>query len=236
MRSAKETARLAGVLYVLLAITGSFSILYIPSRFIVPGDASATARKIVADESLFRIGILVDLISLILFILVAVTLYQLLKRVNERQALLMLILAVASVPVSFVILIMKAAPLVLLGGAPSVSGLATQDLEALAMVFLNLRGIGMNLVSVFWGLWLFPFGALVIQSGFIPKILGVLLMVAGAAYVTGCVLYLLLPERIPTVSRILMPLEAAELPVILWLLIKGVRGSEAPSRTLALGS
>jgi predicted transporter len=111
----------------------------------------------------------------------------------------------------------------LLSGADFLSVFDKHQLDALAMVFLRLHSNGMVVVSSFWGLWLFPFGYLVIKSGFIPRLFGVLLMIAGTAYLIGCVTALLLPAHSHTVSQLMLPLEAGELPIILWLLIKGAK-------------
>ncbi|MBI3660323.1 DUF4386 domain-containing protein [Candidatus Acetothermia bacterium] len=223
MNSTKETARVAGLLYLLLGITGAFSILYIPSAFIVPGDATATANKIVASELLYRIGIVSDLLSQIIFILLVLTLYQLLQGVNKKHASLMVILVSVSVAIGVVNLLNLIAPLILLSGADFLSVFTKPQLDALALGFLSLRSNGILVVSAFWGLWLFPFGVLVIKSGFLPRILGVLLIIACFAYLTVSFTSLLLPPYRQIVSQFMMVLEAGELPIIFWLLIKGAK-------------
>jgi Domain of unknown function (DUF4386) len=224
MNSIKKTARVAGLLYLLMAITGAFSIMYIPSAFIVSGDATATANKIKASESLYRIGIANDLITQIIFIFLVLTLYQLLKRVNQRDALLMVILVLVSVPMSFLNMLNLSAPLIVLSGADFLSVFEQQQLDALAMLFLSLRSRGISAVSTFWGLWLFPFGLLVYRSGFIPRILGVFLMIGCVAYVADSFISLLLPSYSDVVSQLMMiPLGIGEFSMIFWLLIKGTR-------------
>jgi hypothetical protein len=235
MNSTKDTARVAGLLYLLVAITGAFSIMYIPSVFVVPGDATATAGKIKASELLFRIGIASELLSIIIFIFLVLTLYHLLKGINKKHALLMLILAVASVPASVINVVNRIAPIMLLSGADFLSVFDKHQLVALAMVFLRLHSNGMVVVSSFWGLWLFPFGYLVIKSGFIPRLFGVLLMIAGTAYLIGCVTALLLPVYSHTVSQLMLPLEAGELPIILWLLIRGAKVQPLEDQALRRG-
>jgi Domain of unknown function (DUF4386) len=228
----KHAARLAGLLYLLVAITGAFSIMYIPSAFVVPGNATATASKIVASEQLYRIGVASDLVAQIVFVFLVVALYQLLKAVSEKLALLMMVLALVSVPMSFAIMLNEIAPLILLGGANFLSVLEKRQLDALAMMFLSLRSHGMIVVSAFWGLWLFPFGVLVFKSGFLPRVLGVLLVVAGLAYLTSSLTSLLFPNYGRAVSLLMLVPEAVgELPIIFWLLIKGV--SAQPLESLA---
>lgn len=101
------------------------------------------------------------------------------------------------------------------------------QLDALAYLFLRLHGQGIAVASVFWGLWLFPFGTLVIRSGFIPRIFGLLLMVAGVANLGGSFADLVLPRYAPLVSQVASPLQLAELPIVFWLLIWGAKTPDA---------
>jgi hypothetical protein len=222
MSSIKETGRFTGILYLLVAITGAFSLVYVPSVVIVPGDATATARKITDAELFYRIGILSDLLSQILFTFLVLSLYHLLKDVDKKHARFMLALGLLIVPFGFVNLVNQIAPLILLSGADFLSVFTKPQLDALALGFLRLRNDGILAASAFWGLWLFPFGILVIRSGFFPKILGVLLIVACFAYLTGSFVPLVLPAYRPVVSQITLPLAAiGELSMIGWLLVKG---------------
>ena len=232
MNSLNRTARLAGVLYLLLSIIGPFNLIYIPDAFIVRGDASATAANIRASESLYRLGIAMGLIGDVVFILVVITLYHLFEGVNRRHAALMATFALVAVPMSFVATLCQIAPLVLLSGASFLSPFDTRQLDALALTFLNLRGSGISALSVYWGLWLFPFALLVIRSGFIPRVIGVLLLIAGAAYVTSSLASLLLPASRPFLRYMMIP-ESGELAIVFWLLIKGAGGAPAPARQQA---
>jgi Domain of unknown function (DUF4386) len=224
MNSAKAAARSAGILYLLMSITGAFSILYLPVAFIVGGDAMATARKITDGEFLYRIVILSDLVSQILFVFLVFSLYNLLKDVSRRLAMLMVMLVLISVAVGVANLLNQIAPLVLLSGADFLSVFTKPQLDATALGFLKLHGKGVLVDSVFWGLWLFPFGLLVIKSGFIPRFLGGLLIIAGVAYLAGSFIPLLIPDYPQILARVIPVLEAAELPIIFWLLIVGVTG------------
>ncbi len=223
---ARRTARIAGALYLLMAITGAFSIMYIPETFIVPGDAAATAARIQASEPLYRIGIAVDLITQLLFIALVLVLYQLLHVVGQRWAAVMVILVLVSVPMAMINTLNLTAPLILSSDAAYLSAFDKPQLDALSMLFLELRGRGVATVSIFWGLWLFPFGLLVYRSGFIPRILGVFLMAGCFAYLIDSFTSLLLPALAPAVSQFtLIPLAIGEFSMIFWLLIKGVRSS-----------
>lgn len=223
MNSRKHDARVAGALYLLLAVTAPFSLMYIPSVVIVFGDAAATANNIVSSELLYRAGVVSDLASHVIFVFVVLALYQLLKEVNPRHAALMAALALVSVPMGFLNSLNQIAPLVVLSGADFLSPFDQDQRDALAYAFLRLRGQGIIAVSAFWGLWLLPFGLLVYRSGFLPRILGVFLWVAGFAYLTGCLTSLLFPSYGRMISPYLLVLEAGELPIILWLLIKGAK-------------
>ena len=224
MNSPKRTARIAGLLYLLGGLPAPFSLLYLPSALIVPGNPAATTAKIRASELLLRLGIVIDLYAAIVFIFVALMLYRLLKDVDHHQAVLMVILWVVSVPVTFINALNRLAALILLSGADFLALVPQRELEALAMMFLRLYDHGILVNQIFWGLWLLPFGILVYKSGFIPRILGVFLMIACLAYVTASVTTLLSPPYGPMLSRwMMLPAGLGELSIVLWLLVKGVR-------------
>jgi uncharacterized protein DUF4386 len=223
MNSNQKTAKTAGVLYLLLMITASLSLMYFQAAFTVPGDAAATANKIRASELLFRIGIVIDLVSGIIFIFLVLPLYRLLKEVNKNHGLLMVILAMVSASISFINILNKIAALILLSGDDFLSVFAQHQLEAMAMVFLQLHGHGIFVGMIFWGLWLLPFGVLVFRSGFLPRVLGVLLIINCFAYLVNSVTSLLLPHYGPVVFKLMVLPETGQLWIMLWLLIKGVR-------------
>jgi hypothetical protein len=223
MSSTKRQARIAGLLYLLAGITAPFSLIYIPSTLVVPGDAMATVRNVRASETLLRMAIVDELIVATLFIFVVLALYRLLRGIDERHALVMVILFFASVPISCCNVINHIAALILVSGADFLSAFEKSQLDALAYLFLRLHDQGITVASIFWGLWLFPFGVLVIRSCFIPRVLGVLLMIAGSGYLVDSLTSLVLPKYAHLVSQFGIILEAGELPIILWLLIWGAR-------------
>ena len=223
MNSTKKAARFAGLLYLLMSIPAPLTLIYIPSTLIVSGDAAATAGNIRASESLFRLGIAGNLLGQTIFVFVGLALYELFKGVNRRLALVMLILVLVSVPIGFVNELNQIAALILLSGANFLSAFDPRQLNALLMLFLKLHGNGFLVVEVFWGLWLFPFGVLVYRSGFLPRILGVLLIPAGFAYLAVTTSHLLFPHYGDLVSRVATVLQLGELPIIFWLLIMGAK-------------
>ncbi len=223
MSSTKKTARIAGWLYLLLLITGVVSIMYVPRTLFVSGNAAATANNIASSELLFRTGIFVGLISLVIFVFLVLALYRLLKEISHRQAILMVILVVVSASTGFVNQFNQIAALIILSGDDFLSVFSKPQLDALAYLFLRLHGQGLDAISIFWGLWLFPFGLLVYKSRFIPKILGVLLIIAGFGYLLSTFTFLVLPQFKATISPLITLLEMAELPIIFWLLIVGAK-------------
>jgi hypothetical protein len=195
-------------------------------------DAAATADHIRASETLLRVGMSSELLHEVLWVFVVLALYRLFKPVNENRAEQMLILgALVSVPIVFVNVLNELAAMLLVSGSGFLDVFNRQQLDALALLFYRLHGQGLNLASIFWGLWLFPFGALVIRSGFIPRFLGLLLFPAGAGYVSSAFTTLLFPRYEHTVDTIAAVLEFGELPIILWLLIWGAMTPGRPPRS-----
>ena len=176
-------ARVAGLLYLIVNLPAPFALVYLPSRLIVRGDAAATANKIIASESLFRFGIVGNLFTFIANIFLALALYQLLKVVNRNMASLMVILFLVGVPIAMLNELTQLAVLQLLSGAGYLKAYATDQLQALAYLLLRLHDQGLLIAHIFFGLWLLPMGYLVFRSRFIPRVVGVLLVIAGVGYV-----------------------------------------------------
>lgn len=221
--STKSAARFAGFLYLLTCIPAPFSLLYVPNTLIVRGDAAETARRILARESLFRLGIAGELVSAIAFLFVVWALHRLLSGVNRRHASLMVILFAVSVPISCLNVVTEIGALIVLRGAAVLSAFTAPQRDALALVLLRMHGNGVLVAQIFWGLWLLPFGALVYKSRFLPRILGVLLIANGIAYPIQSFTAFLLPDLQDAVYRMTFPLLFGELAVILWLLIRGAK-------------
>ena len=223
MSSTRNPGRFAGLLYLLTSIVGFFAMGYVPDKLIVHGNAAATADKISASETLFRLGIAGELIGMVGFIFVAWALYDLLKGVNRRHASLMVILIALSIPIAFLNELNSFAALALVRGADFLSIFEKPQREALAMLFLNLHGRGFVVVEMFWGLWLFPLGLLVYRSRFLPRFLGVWLILAGFAWVILSLTGILLPQYADKVNTYSQPAILGEIAFMLWLLIKGAK-------------
>jgi hypothetical protein len=223
MSSLKNPGRFAGLLYVLTSFVGFFAMGYVPSKLIVHGNAAATASNIAASETLFRLGIAGELIGQAGFIFVALALYDLLKGVNRRHASLMVTLIVVSIPIAFVNELNSIAALVLVRGADFLSIFEKPQRDALAMLFLNLHHHGFVVAEIFWGLWLFPLGLLVYRSRFLPRFLGVWIILAGFAWVVLSLTGILLPQYQDRVDTYAQPAFFGEIAFMLWLLIRGAR-------------
>ena len=222
MSSIKGTARVAGLMYLGMGLPAPMNLLYLPDHFMVAKDAAATANNIAAEEFTYRIGILAGLVSLIFFLFLVLTLYRLLRDVDRSQARIMVALVLVSVSIGLVILVFQLAPLIIQHRAASMSGFTKPQLDALSLGFLHLNNAGNLINSSLWGLWLLPFGILVIKSGFIPKFIGYFLIAGCFAYLTNSVTYILWPQYLHTVNNITLPLGGpGELFIMLWLLIKG---------------
>jgi hypothetical protein len=223
-------ARVAGFLYLIANLFAPITLLYLPSRLIVRGDAAATASNLLASESLFRWGIVLSLFTFLAQIFLVLALYQLLNIVNRKMAALMVIFSLAAVPISMVNELTQLAALQLLSGADYLNIFTSQQLDALAYFFLRLHGQGLNIAQIFWGLWLFPMGYLVFKSGFLPRVLGILLMIACFGYVIQSFAAFLGYN----VSLIFFT-GWGELLLLLWLLIKGVNVEQWKARALESG-
>jgi hypothetical protein len=223
-------ARVAGALYLVSNIFAPFTLLYLPSRFMVRGDAAATSNNIMASESLFRLGIVGNSFTFIANIFLALALYQLLKVVHKNMASLMLILFLVGIPIAMLNEVAQLAVLRLLGGADYLNVFATDQLQALVYLLLGLHDQGLLIAHIFFGLWLLPMGYLVFQSGFLPKIIGVLLVIAGVGYVVQSFAAFLGYNL-----NIIVFTGLGELVFLLWLLMKGVNVEQWKKRALESG-
>jgi hypothetical protein len=219
----KRTARQAGLLYLALSILAMIGYFYLRPRFVISGDPAATARNILANETLYRAGILIDVTGQILFILVVVALYRLFSDVDRTQTRIMVALVATGIAAQFASFVFNTAPLIFLSGSDSLSAFSRPQLETLAYTSLSMAGREGQLLTSIWGLWLFPFAVLTIRSGFLPRFLGVLLILSGAAYVVSFVVGLISPALVGTVYKIALPLYFGEFIVVLWLAFIGAK-------------
>lgn len=225
MGANNKTARLAGFLYFLIAITGIFSLMYVPSLLIVWDNPTETIENIKSSEFLFRMEVLTELLCYLFFIPLPLVLYQLFKNVNKNHAVLMAILAIISVPISFNAVVHKLDVLSLIRGAEYLNIYTPEEIQAHVMRSFKSYYNGILVVQVFWGLWLFPFGYLVFKSGFLPKLLGLFLMVGSVGYFMDFVGRIICPDygSLWISDYITIPASIGELGTCLWLLIMGIK-------------
>lgn len=220
--SITASARLAGVWYLILAICGGFAEFGVRQRLIVPGDAAATAQNVLANANLFRFGIAVELLGQVVFVLLVFALFDLLKVVHRRRAVLMVTLVLLAVGLTTLNMVNQAAALLVLDGGAWTAAFEPAQRQALATFFLELHGFGYGVVAaVFFGLWLLPLGALILRSGFIPKVVGWLVTLAGVGYLVDVVLGAMAPGTGFVLSEYTF---VGELLLMGWLLVKGVNG------------
>jgi hypothetical protein len=223
-----KTARIAGVLYLAMIPFALFGVMW-PSTLYVSGNAATTASNIMASKSLFTLSILSALLIQLGHIWLVLVLYKLLKAVNKNHALLMVILFLISVPIAMLSELNRFAALLLLSDAEYLTVFTTGQLQTLMMFFLDLREQGVFIATIFWGLWLFPMGYLIFKSGYIPKILGVFLMIGCFGYLIDYVIFFLIPDFGTSIALFT---GFGEQLFPLWLLIKGVNVEEWEKRAI----
>ena len=227
MHPTVKAARIAGAVYLSMVITGPFSLIYIPGKLIVRGDATATAANVLAHDTMFRLGIVAGLFGQVIFMCLAIALYRLLSDVSKNWARLMVAFVLVAAAVGFVIELNNLGALILFRGGEFLSVFDKAQLNALGMLFVRLHGRGTMIAEIFWGLWLFPFGLLVFRSGFLPRWIGVWLMINCFGYLILFIAALFFPDYNDKAFLYLQPVLFGELAIMLYLLIKGAKVAPA---------
>lgn len=229
MTVSKQTlARIAGALYLVLAVCGGFSELYVRSGARVPGDAAATARNIADSATLFRVGLGTDLVNITCFLLAGLALYALLGQVNRTAAISMLAFNAVCVAVMSLNMLNHTAALMTATDPGHTAALGAETATAMSALFLELHSYGYAIAQIFFGLWLLPLGYLVLVSGLFPRPLGILVMIGCAGYLAGIPFTYLIPGAEVLSMIVSLPAFVAEMALIAWLLIKGVRSARIP--------
>jgi uncharacterized protein DUF4386 len=229
--SPRLKARIAGVCQLLEALTATFGQVIVLGRLVVSGNAAATAANILGHERLFWLGFTSSLIAAVFHIAWALLLYELLKPVNKTISLLGAFVMLVGIAMQALTGLLYIAPLLILQGGSSLSAFTPEQLQGLASMFLKLNAYALNLHLVFFGLCCLLFGYLIFKSTFLPRVLGVLLMITGL----GWVIYLF-----PPVAYALFPFIAAasaigEVPLELWLIVMGVNAERWKEQASAAG-
>ena len=232
MHPTVKAARIAGAIYLSMVLVAPFAMLYVPGKLIVRDNAAATAENILAHETMFRLAIFGDLISHVIFICLGVALYRLLNSVNKTWALLMVALVSVSAAIGFLDTLNNIAALILFRGAEFLSVFDKPQRDALGMFFIKLHTQGIFMDEIFWGVWLFPFGWLVFRSGFLPRFLGIWLILACFGWVSLSAIAIFSPVYYEAAFRWLQPVFFAELAFMLWVLIRGANVQALPAQTV----
>ena len=221
-KSIQWTAKIAAVLYLLIAAVAGFVHFYVPGELIVRGDATATATRIAASEGLFRAGMASEVVLLLGEIALSVLLYVLLKPVNRTLALVAAAARLAMTTIHAFNLVNQAVALILLSGAGYLTVFEPAQLHALVMLSLDAYNAGFTLGIVFLFLHALPLGYLIIRSGYLPKFVGVLFLVAAVGYLIDGFAYLLVDNYETGAAYFALPIALSEIAFPLWLLFKGV--------------
>ncbi len=221
----RQHARTAGFLYLIVVLTGMFSLAYVPSQIPVDDNAAKTVATILANLPLYRLGIVASLVCYCAFLVLPLALYRLLSPYGKNAAVLMVAFAATSVPITYVNILHKFDVLSLLSGADYLHAFTTEQLHAQVMFALDAYDNGLLVSQIFWGLWLMPFGYLVFTSRVLPRLLGVLLMLGCLGYLVSFLGHALHADYVHAgvAGFIRLPAALGEMGTCLWLLIMGAR-------------
>lgn len=218
--SPRGEARIAGALYVLVILLGGFAEVAVRQGLIVDGDPMATAKAIMANESLYRLGFGAEMLTNMIAIPLTLIVYRLLAPAGRFWVLLAVLFDLTQNTINAVNAWTQFAPLTLLSGSPDVAALPRGELAALARLALKWHDVGFDIALTFFGVALVIYGVVIFRSGFLPRLIGALYSVAGACYLANSFAYFIAPGLSP--SAILVPCLIGEGALALWLLIFGV--------------
>ena len=227
MTSLKRTAQIAGLWYLGFSL-GPFYLLYVPSQTVVFNDATVTAARVLSHETLYRWGMLAETLGAVIFIGLSLALYRLFEDVDRHRARQMVALVLVSSAFSLVTVVFSATALLVFRGGDAFAAFDTHTRDAIGMLLIRMHGQAIGINQTFWGLWLLPFGWLVVRSRFLPRWLGYWLLLDGIAWVGVGVAWFFAPNFMDALFHYLQPVFFAELAAMLWLLILGAK--EQPMR------
>jgi hypothetical protein len=222
MTSRKRTARIAGLWYLGFTL-GPFYLLYVPSQTIVQNDAAATAARVLGHETLFRWGMFAEMLGVAIFVGLSLALYRLFEDVDRHRARQLVALVLVSSALSLASLVFSAAALLVFRGDGALASFDDHTRQAIGMLLVSMHGQAAGINQTFWGLWLLPFGWLVLRSRFLPSWIGYWLLLDGVAWVVVGITWFLAPSYSAALFRYLQPVFMAELAAMLWLLIVGAK-------------
>jgi hypothetical protein len=224
MTPPKRLARIAGVLYLLVGISGGFAQGFVEPKMYVAGNAAATAGNVAANSGLVRLGVFAELVDATIFVFLAMTLYVLLRHERKSVARAMVVLVAIAATIECLNSVFEFAGLRVATDSAYAAAFGTAGSNALVLLLLDTQHYGLLIAQIFFGLWLAPLGYLVYKSGLFPKALGVVLIVGAACYLLDVVALFLVPDigdKIKTL--VVVPSAIAEVAMVLYLLVIGIR-------------
>ncbi len=235
MNSSKRLARIAGVLYLLVGISGGFAEGYVEPKMYVAGNAAATAGNVVANSGLVRVGVVSDLFDATVFVFLAMTLYILLKHVHNGAARAMLVLVALAAGLTCGAAVFEFEGLRIATGAVNLAAFGAAGSNAQVLLLLDTQHYGLLTAQIFFGLWLAPLGYLAYKSGMFFKPLGVLLIMGAAGYLVDLLTAFLLPDVGKAIhGYVTIPSAIAEIWMVGYLLVIGVKTVKSDERTPAV--
>lgn len=225
MNSNKKTARLAGLLFLMMVVFGLLAEIFFRQKLFVTNDIAVTANNILSNAFLYRAGIISDILMSLSYLLTALALYKLLSPVNKSMAATMVVFATAGSVLLMFNILNEIAPLYILSGNDNLSALNTSQQQSLAILFYSLYQHGYMIGQIFFSLWVLPLGVLIYKSGFIPKVLGILFVVETIFGLMTVIVHFLVPNgMIETIM--MLPMMIAEFSFMFYLLIRGMNESK----------
>ncbi|MFL6679571.1 MAG: DUF4386 domain-containing protein [Burkholderiaceae bacterium] len=221
MNDERKQARLAGLLYVLVALIAPYGLMVVPAKLLAPGDAHETALRIAANPGVLHLGMATELVHQAIEVFMVLVLYQLFAPVQRMLARQMLVLGLIPIPMVFLNVLAEVAAGLFADGPPWLHAFDRAQLDALALLAMQLHAHGLQLAAFFWGLWLLPLGLVMLRSGFIPKVIGACAIAASGGYVLGAGADILVPGLQAAVATPAFVLQVCEPVMILWLLLGG---------------
>jgi uncharacterized protein DUF4386 len=225
--SINRTARIGGILYLLIILAGMFSVIFVRDKLIVSGDAAATAHNIIASELLWRMGIAADLLMHICDIPLMLIIFLLLRPVNKNLALLVMLFNIVQTTVLVANKLNLIAALSPLGSADYLKAFDPNQLYTQAYLSIKLHDIGFGVGLIFFGFVCLIEGYLIFRSGYLPKLIGIMMQIAGVCYLVNSFALILVPAFAKILFPcIMIPCFIAEASFCLWLIVKGVNVPE----------
>jgi Domain of unknown function (DUF4386) len=235
LHSPMAVARLAGLFYLVLCATAFFGV-YAHARVVKSNNATETADNIRKSTTLFRFGVVSDLMQATFFLFTVMALYVLLKHVNQFVAAAMVLIVTVSVAIQSLNMLFQYTAIVVATGKDYSQSFGKAGSEALALLFTNMQENGFFIAQIFFGLWLLPLGYLMIKSKYVPRLFGVALNIAGVSMIIEFFAHFLSPGFADNIKPFTGTLAAVgEIPFFLWLVIKGVRTGDSESRDSGSG-